>query len=108
MGDFLSQSEFGERRNITDIFISIKDIAIIVEVKRHGGDCESAAFTTKPCHLSKGLRKMALKCGPCVAPGRTWFFSWKESNTFSNCSRKIRTSSETFLDLERDTLPRMV
>src|ERR1039457_4481582 len=41
MSDFFRQPEFGEKKNITDVFIGIKDIAIIVEVKRSSEDCKA-------------------------------------------------------------------
>ncbi len=44
MFDFFSQPNFGEKKNITDIIISIKDIAIIIEVKRTGEDCKAQLF----------------------------------------------------------------
>lgn len=44
MSDFFSQSDFGEKKNITDIIISIKDIAIIIEVKRTGEDCKAQLY----------------------------------------------------------------
>ena len=44
MDDFFSQPDFGERKNITDILISIKDIAIIIEVKRTGEDCKAQLY----------------------------------------------------------------
>lgn len=44
MDDFFSQPDFGERKNITDIIISIKDIAIIIEVKRTGEDCKAQLY----------------------------------------------------------------
>lgn len=44
MTDFFSQPDFGEKKNITDIIISIKDIAIIIEVKRTGEDCKAQLF----------------------------------------------------------------
>jgi hypothetical protein len=44
MADFFSQPDFGEKKNITDIIISIKDIAIIIEVKRTGEDCKAQLF----------------------------------------------------------------
>jgi len=44
MDDFFSQPDFGERKNITDIIISLKDIAIIIEVKRTGEDCKAQLY----------------------------------------------------------------
>ena len=44
MDDFFSMQDFGEKKNITDIFISIKDIAILIEVKRTGEDCKAQLF----------------------------------------------------------------
>jgi hypothetical protein len=44
MSDFLQQSEVAGRRNITDLFISIKDIAVIVEVKRSEEDCKAQLY----------------------------------------------------------------
>jgi hypothetical protein len=44
MDDFFLQSEVPDKRNITDIFITIKDIAIIIEVKRTGEDCKHQLF----------------------------------------------------------------
>jgi len=44
MGDFFNQSDLGEKKNITDIFISIKDIAIIIEVKKTGEDCKAQLY----------------------------------------------------------------
>lgn len=43
MDDFLAQ-KLSSKKNITDIFISIKDIAIIIEVKRTGEDCREQLF----------------------------------------------------------------
>jgi hypothetical protein len=44
MDDFLFQQEVSDKKNITDIFITIKDIAIIIEVKRTGEDCKAQLF----------------------------------------------------------------
>lgn len=44
MNDFFSQPDFGDKKNITDIIIGIKDIAIIIEVKRTGEDCKAQLF----------------------------------------------------------------
>jgi hypothetical protein len=44
MDDFLSQQEYASKKNITDILITIKDIAIIIEVKRTGEDCKKQLF----------------------------------------------------------------
>jgi len=44
MDDFFSQSDFGDRKNITDIIISIKDIAIIIEVKRISENCKAQLY----------------------------------------------------------------
>jgi len=40
MSDFFSQAQFKEKKNITDIVISIKDIIVIIEVKRTTEDCK--------------------------------------------------------------------
>jgi hypothetical protein len=44
MDDFFTQQEISDKKNITDILITIKDIAIIVEVKRTGEDCKAQLF----------------------------------------------------------------
>lgn len=44
MDNFFSQPDFGDRKNITDIIISIKDIAIIIEVKRTGENCKAQLY----------------------------------------------------------------
>ena len=44
ISDFFTQPDFGEKKNITDIIISIKDIAIIIEVKRTGEDCKAQLY----------------------------------------------------------------
>ena len=44
MSDFFRQPEFADKKNITDIFIGIKDIAIIVEVKRTSEDCKAQLY----------------------------------------------------------------
>jgi hypothetical protein len=44
IGDFFEQAEFADKKNVTDIFISIKDIAIIIEVKRSGEDCKAQLY----------------------------------------------------------------
>lgn len=44
LSDFFTQRDFGEKKNITDIFITIKDIAIIIEVKRSGEDCKAQLY----------------------------------------------------------------
>jgi hypothetical protein len=42
--DLFEQAECTDKINITDIFISIKDIAIIIEVKRTGENCKQQLF----------------------------------------------------------------
>lgn len=55
MDDFFSQQNLGEKKSVTDIFINIKDIAIIIEVKRSGENCKAQLFnqvlpfTTEEC-----------------------------------------------------------
>jgi hypothetical protein len=44
MDDFFSQPKIGEKLNITDIIISIKDIAIIIEVKTTGENCKEQLY----------------------------------------------------------------
>ncbi len=44
MDDFLIQPKYSDKKNITDIIISIKDIAIIIEVKRTGEDCKAQLY----------------------------------------------------------------
>ena len=44
MGDFFKQPEFADKKHITDILITIKDIAIVIEVKRTGEDCKAQLF----------------------------------------------------------------
>lgn len=44
MDDFFNQPEYTDKKNITDILISIKDIAVIIEVKRTGEDCKAQLF----------------------------------------------------------------
>lgn len=44
MDDFFKQLEFSERKNITDILVIIKDIAIIIEVKRTWEDCKAQLY----------------------------------------------------------------
>ncbi len=44
MDDFFTQPEYSDKKNITDILITIKDIAILIEVKRTGEDCKAQLF----------------------------------------------------------------
>lgn len=44
MDDFFTQQEFPDKKNITDILITIKDIAIIIEVKRTGENCKAQLY----------------------------------------------------------------
>lgn len=44
MRDFFSQPKFSGKKNITDIFVAVKDIAIIIEVKRSGEDCKAQLY----------------------------------------------------------------
>lgn len=66
MDDFFLQTDFGERKNITDIIISIKDIAIIIEVKRTGEDCKAQLFNQVLPFVNENYN---------VIPKR---FSWQE------------------------------
>lgn len=44
MGDFLTQPKYDDKRNRTDIFIGIKDIAFVIEVKKHGENCKAQLY----------------------------------------------------------------
>ena len=44
MADFFKQPEYSDKKNITDILVTIKDIAIVIEVKRTGEDCKAQLF----------------------------------------------------------------
>lgn len=66
MDDFFSQPDFGSKKNITDIIISIKDIAIIVEVKRTGEDCKAQLYNQLLPFIKENYN---------VIPKR---FSWQE------------------------------
>lgn len=69
MDDFFTKAAYAVgKKNYTDIFISIKDIAIIIEVKRTGEDCKQQLFNQiLPFHEAK--EKIV------VEPKR---FSWQE------------------------------
>lgn len=67
MDDFFQQPEFGYKKNITDIIISIKDIAIIVEVKRTGEDCKAQLYNQILPFIKENYK---------VIPKR---FSWQET-----------------------------
>ena len=66
MGDFFNQPEFKGKKNITDITISIKDIAIIIEVKRTGEDCKAQLYNQVLPFINEDYN---------VIPKR---FSWQE------------------------------
>lgn len=66
MDDFFQQPEFGNEKNITDIIISIKDIAIIIEVKRTGEDCKAQLYNQVLPFIKENYN---------VIPKR---FSWQE------------------------------
>jgi len=44
MDDFFAQPQLSDKKNITDILITIKDIAVVIEVKRSGEDCKAQLF----------------------------------------------------------------
>lgn len=44
MDDFFSQRDLGDKKNITDVLISLKDIAIIIEVKRTEENCKEQLY----------------------------------------------------------------
>jgi len=67
MDDFFSQPHFGERKNTTDIFISIKDIAIIIEVKRTGEDCKAQLYNQLLPFIQEKYNVIPVK------------FSWQET-----------------------------
>ncbi len=67
MDDFFHQPEYGDKKNISDIIISIKDIVIIIEVKRTGEDCKAQLYN-QVLPFIKGNYK--------VVPKR---FSWQET-----------------------------
>lgn len=66
MDDFFSQPDFGNRKNITDIIISIKDIAIIIEVKRTGEDCKAQLYNQVLPFVKDGYNVISKR------------FSWQE------------------------------
>jgi hypothetical protein len=62
MDDFFKQPEFSDKKNITDILITIKDVGIIVEVKRSGVDCKAQLFN-QACPFIKS--QIEVKPKPC-------------------------------------------
>jgi hypothetical protein len=63
MSDFFRQPEFADKKNITDIFIGIKDIAIIVEVKRSSEDCKAQLYN-QVLPFINGAAKTAIDVKP--------------------------------------------
>ncbi len=71
MEDFFKQTEYSGKKNITDILITIKDIAIVIEVKRTGEDCKAQLFNqVLPFIKSKDKNKIEIRPKNC---------SWQEA-----------------------------
>jgi len=66
MDDFFSQPDLGDKKNITDIIISIKDIAVIIEVKKTGEDCKAQLYNQVLPFIKENYTVIPMK------------FSWQE------------------------------
>jgi hypothetical protein len=63
MSNFFEQKHIPDKKNKTDIFISIKDIAIVIEVKRTGENCVEQLFNqVLPFKNSKHQPTILPKC----------------------------------------------
>ncbi|HXB42739.1 MAG TPA: hypothetical protein VNV85_01715 [Puia sp.] len=87
MDDFFSQPDFGERKNITDIFICIKDISIIIEVKITGYDCKAQLYNQALPFIREHYNVLPVK------------FSWQETIKLMekiNHVQRLVSQSSTF------------
>ncbi len=94
MHDFFSQPEYSAKKNITDIFVAIKDIAIIVEVKRCGEDCKAQLYN-QVLPFIKDASKERIKVNPLR-------YSWQEVvrllEKVKNVQHLIAQNSKTVAD----------
>lgn len=62
LDDFFKQSEFSDKKNITDILITIKDVGIIIEVKRSGEDCKAQLFNQALPFIKSEIEVKPIRC----------------------------------------------
>jgi len=62
MDNFFKQPEYSDKKNYTDILITIKDVGIIIEVKRSGEDCKEQLFNQALPFIKSKIEVKPIRC----------------------------------------------